>query len=98
MIASSSKNDRRELIIMLINSNDLNYLNAIQAKIAKGEPIKRKIIDALGSKIDSRMMFCTECDTDLDDWYEGHLIMIDANGDRFIAIACEGFYPVDINW
>jgi hypothetical protein len=96
MIASSSKNDRGEMIIMLINSEDIKYLARIDEMIAQGKPIIRKSEDVLGGKIDSRMMFCPECDEEIDDWYEGHLIMRDSNDDRFIAIACEGYHPIDI--
>lgn len=82
---------------MMIRTDDIEYLNAINALIKKGQPIKRKIIDALGGKIDSRMMFCPECDEEIDQFDFIHLIMRDASDHPFIAIACEGFHPVDIN-
>lgn len=81
---------------MMINQNDIDYLARIAQMIANGQPIMRKSHDELGGKIDSRMMFCDECDEEIDDWYEGHLIMRDSNDDRFIAIACEGYHFIDI--
>jgi hypothetical protein len=83
---------------MLMRINDIKYLNRIAIMIEGGEPIIRKGEDVLGGKIDSRMMFCDECDQEIEDqWDSDHIIMRDASDHPFIAIACEGYHFIDIN-
>ena len=83
--------------IMMIRTDDIDYLARIAQMIGEGKTIMRKSHDVLGSKIESGMMFCSECDQEIDDpWDRDHLIMRDASDHPFIAIACEGYHFIDI--
>ena len=83
---------------MIIRESDLTYLNAIMGMIGKGEMINRKLTDVLGGLIEPAMMFCPECDEEIDQFSDrDHLIMLDSSDHPFIAIACEGYHPIAID-
>lgn len=80
---------------MLLRIDDIKYLNRIAGMIGKGETIMKKTDHPYR---DEGMMFCPECDQEIEDRYDlDHLIMLDASDHPFIAIACEGYHPLDIN-